>query len=137
MKKPKNNLKVKVERLIPGSQGEVFKAWLNPKVPGTTWYENQKLILNPKVNGMFFWLIHSTPHYGRFIEIKKPARIQYTWMSPYTFGYESKVTVTFKKKGKETLMTLVHSGLPNDEGGKGHEGGWTYFMDKLQKHFSK
>jgi hypothetical protein len=92
-------------------------------------------LLNPKVDGFFYWLIHETPHYGRFTEVKRGARIQHTWVSPYTLGQESKVVLTFKKQGPETLMTLVHSGLPNNSGGRGHERGWNYFMDKFSKDF--
>lgn len=135
MKNSKKMLTVKVERLIPASPKEVFNGWLNTKVPGTPWYEGDKVILNPKVDGLFYWYISSTPHYGRFKEIKSPARIQHTWMSPYTNGLESTVTVTFKKKGEATLMTLVHTGLPNNEDGKGHEEGWNYFLDEYLKKF--
>jgi uncharacterized protein YndB with AHSA1/START domain len=138
MKKPNTKmLTVKVERAIPASPKEVFKGWLNPKVPGTPWSEGDKLIFNPKVNGLFYWYISGTPHYGRFKEIKQAARIQHTWMSPYTRGQESTVTVSFKKKGQGTLMTLVHTGLPNDEDGKGHDEGWNYFMDQYLRHFTK
>jgi hypothetical protein len=28
-------------------------------------------------------------------------------------------------------MTLVHSGLPDTNPGKGHEKGWTYFLGKF------
>jgi hypothetical protein len=37
--------------------------------------------------------------------------------------------VTFKKQGGETLMTLVHTGIPDTETGRGHEKGWKYFLD--------
>jgi uncharacterized protein YndB with AHSA1/START domain len=105
MKKSEKMLTVKVERTIPASPKEVFNGWLNAKVPGTPWYEGDRLIFNPKVDGLFYWYISGTPHYGRFNEIKQSARIQHTWMSPYTSGLESTVTVTFKKKGKDTLRT--------------------------------
>lgn len=136
MKKAKNDLVVKVERTILAPVGEVFKAWLNPKVPGTPWYENDKLIFQPKVDGLFYWLISGNKHYGRFTKIEKPGRIQHTWMSKWTKGEESLVTLTFKKKGKDTLMTLTHSGLPDDDGGRSHEDGWNYFMDKFTKTFA-
>lgn len=136
MKKSKKMLTVKVERTIPASPKEVFNGWLNPKVPGTPWYEGDRLIFDPKVNGLFYWYISGTPHYGRFKEVKRSARIQHTWMSPYTLGQESTVTVTFKKKGRETLMSLVHSGLPDNEDGKGHEEGWNYFLDGYLKRFT-
>lgn len=135
MNKSTENHKIKIERIIPAHQGEVFDAWLNPKIPGTPWYEGEKVILNPKVDGLFYWLIKGHPHYGRFIEIERPDRIQHSWMSRNTLGEESTVTITFQKKGEDTLMTLVHSGLPSPEEAKAHEQGWTYFLDKLVDHF--
>jgi len=137
MKEPAKTIEVKVERTIQAPPGEVFDGWLNPKAPGTPWHEGDKLIFNPKVDGLFYWLMSGTPHFGRFKEVKRPARIQHTWMSPNTLGHESTVTLTFEKKGEETLLTLVHSGLPDNEGGKGHEGGWNYFLDKFYKQFGK
>jgi hypothetical protein len=59
----------------------VFDAWLDPNIPGTPWHENDKLIINPKVDGLWYWLSSGgTPHYGRFMEIDRPGRIQYSWM---------------------------------------------------------
>jgi hypothetical protein len=113
----------------------VFDAWLNPKIPGTPWHEGEKLILNPKVDGLFYWLMRGQPHYGRFTEINRPGRIQHSWMSRNTLGEESTVTVTFQKKGEDTLMTLLHSDLPSNEVAKAHEKGWIYFLDKLVEHF--
>jgi hypothetical protein len=46
------------------------------------------------------------------------------------------VTVTFKKQGKKTLMTLVHSDLPDTDGGRGHEKGWNFFLDSFLKQFT-
>ena len=96
----------------------------------------EKLLLNPHVDGFFYWLIKGTSHYGRFTEVERPGRIQHTWMSRSTSGEESTVTVTFQKKGENTLMTLVHSGLPDTDGGRGHEKGWNYFLDIFSKKFA-
>ena len=112
MTKSIQTLEFKFERTIPASPGEVYDAWLNPAVPGNPWHESDKLILNPVVDGLFYWLIRGNGHYGRFTETERPHRLQHTWMSKSTLGIESTVTVTFEKKGGETLMTLVHSGLP-------------------------
>lgn len=128
-------IEVKVERMIPASPSEVYAAWLNPKVPGTPWSEANKLILNPKVNALWYWYISGTPHYGRFTKLERGSRIQHTWMSPYTNGLESVVTISFKKKGSETLMKLHHTGLPNNEDGKGHHDGWSYFVGKFADKF--
>jgi uncharacterized protein YndB with AHSA1/START domain len=136
MNKAKKKIEIKLERSIPAPVGEVFEAWLDPKVPGNPWNLADKLILNPEVDGLFYWLVDDNPHYGRFTEVKRPARIQHTWMSPHTSGLESMVTVTFKKKGDGTLMTLVHSGLPDSSSGRKHTKGWTYFLDIFPGQFA-
>jgi uncharacterized protein YndB with AHSA1/START domain len=78
MKVAKKTLEVKVQRTIPASPGEVFDGWLNPTVPGNPWNAAEKFILDPKVDGLFFWTLNDTSHYGRFTEVERPARIQHT-----------------------------------------------------------
>ena len=126
------NIEVTVERTISASPNDVFDAWLDPKVPGNPWNMADKLLLNPTVDGFFYWSIKGMPHYGRFTTVQRGARIQHTWMSPNTSGLETTVRVTFKAKGKSTLMTLVHSGLPDTQGGRSHEKGWNFFLDGFQ-----
>ena len=137
MSNSSKTIEVKVERTIPASLEMVFDGWLNPKTPGTPWNESGKLIFDPKVDGLFYWSFKptGTPHFGRFTELERPNRIQHTWMSPNTSGIESNVTVTFKKKGSSTLMTITHSGLPDTEGGRSHERGWSFFLSKFPDQF--
>jgi uncharacterized protein YndB with AHSA1/START domain len=135
MIKTAKTIEFRLERTIPAPPGEVFDAWLNPKVPGNPWNMAEKLILDAKVDGLFYWAVRGIAHYGRFIEVNRPDRIQHTWVSPSTSGEESTVTVTFEKKGKDTLMTLVHSDLPDTDGGRGHEKGWNYFLGIFPDQF--
>ncbi|HEY5218243.1 MAG TPA: SRPBCC domain-containing protein [Gemmatimonadaceae bacterium] len=134
-KSPAKTIEIKLERTIAAPPLEVHDAWLDPKVPGNPWHEADKLLLTPKVDGFFYWLIQGTAHYGRFTHVERPGRIQHTWVSPNTLGEESMVTVTFDKQGSGTLMTLVHSGLPDNDKGKGHEGGWNYFLGNFTKQY--
>ena len=135
MKKSAKTLEFKIERTIPAPPRDVFDAWLNPKIPGNPWNMADKFLLNPKVDGFFYWTVQGTAHYGRFTEMKKAIRIQHTWVSPNTLGEESMVTVSFKKQGEDTLMTLVHSGLPDSDGGRSHEKGWNYFLSNFREQF--
>jgi uncharacterized protein YndB with AHSA1/START domain len=135
MNKSTKTIELKIERTIPAPTGEVFDAWLNPKIPGNPWNAAEKFILDPKVDGLFYWSLKDASHYGRFTEIERPGRIRHTWMSPNTSGLESIVTLTFKKQGEDTLMTLLHSGLPDTDGGRGHEKGWNYFLGILSEQF--
>jgi uncharacterized protein YndB with AHSA1/START domain len=136
MNEPKKTIEVKVERTIPARAVEVFDAWLDPKIPGNPWSMAEKLLLNPEVDGFFYWLTKGTAHYGRFTELERPGRIQHTWMSRSTSGEESTVIVTFQSKGEGTLMTLLHSGLPDTDGGRGHDKGWNFFLDNFSMQFT-
>ena len=130
-----NTIEFKFERTIPASPEEVFDAWLDPKIPGNPWHAAEKLLLNPKVDGFFYWALKGTAHYGRFTELERSARIRHTWVSPNTLGQESTVTLTFEKQGAATLMTLVHSGLPDHERARSHEKGWPYFLGIFLERF--
>ena len=130
-------IEVSIERTITASPGDAFDAWLDPKIPGNPWNKAEKLLLNATVDGFFYWAIGGTPHYGRFTAVERAARIEHTWMSPNTSGLESTVTVTFKGKVRDTLMTLVHSGLPDTEGGRSHEKGWNFFLDGFSSRLAQ
>ena len=135
MTKPTKTIEFTFERTIPAPPDEVFDAWLNPTIPGNPWNAADKFLLNPKVDGLFYWTLKANAHYGRFIEIQRPGRMQHTWVSPSTLGQESTVTLTFKKKGEDTLMTLVHTDLPDHEVARGHEKGWNYFLQLFLEQF--
>ncbi|HXC61145.1 MAG TPA: SRPBCC domain-containing protein [Nitrospiria bacterium] len=128
-------IEVKVERTICAPPQEVFDAWLDPKIPGNPWNAAEKFILDPKVDGLLYWRLRGISHYGRFTEMERPVRMRHTWVSPNTLGKESTVTVAFQKHGEDTLMTLVHSDLPDTDEAKGHERGWNYFLDILREQF--
>jgi uncharacterized protein YndB with AHSA1/START domain len=129
-------IEFRFEKMLPAQPRAVFDAWLNPNVPGNPWHEADKLILSPKVEGFFYWLIRGTAHYGMFTEVSPPSRIKHTWVSPSTLGEESTVTLTFDKHEDGTRMTLVHSNLPDDQKAKGHEQGWNYFLGLFSGHFA-
>ena len=126
-------LELTLTRTIPASPAEVYDAWMDPANPGSVWHGVQKLAIQPKQDGLFY-MVHRTdsgkdvPHYGRFLALERGNRVQHTWMSQYTRGMESLVTVSFVKQGEDTLLTLRHGGLPDDEALRGHERGWTHFL---------
>jgi len=134
-------IEITLRRTIPARPPEVYDAWLDPEHPGSPWHEADKLILNAAVDGLFYWRrlddkAQPRPHFGRFTTLGRPRAIQHTWMSMHTRGLESVVTLTFEAKGEDTLLTLHHSNLPDDELGRVHEGGWAYFLDNLLESFN-
>ena len=115
-----------LKRVVQAPPEVVFDAWLNPRSAGTPWNGSEPLILNPKSGSLYYMRAGGRPHFGRFIKVERPTRIQHTWMSQNTLGEESLLTLTFGRRGKGTLMTLRHSGLPDEEQTKMHEDVWNY-----------
>lgn len=124
-----------VTRMIPASAENVFDLWMNPKSPGGPWFGAERVIFNGVVDGLFYIAVkhegRTWPHYGRFITIDRPRKIEYTWMSEATKGAESTVSLTMEPRGDETEVTLKHTGVPDDEMGRQHKDGWTWILSKL------
>ena len=133
---------ITLNRTIPASASEVYDAWLDPATPGTPWNrsECEKVLLEAKIDGVFYFKRVSPervefPHFGRFVTLQPAKKIEYTWMSPFTHGIESVVTVELEKKGDDTLLQLRHSNLPDDELGHMHHAGWVSRIDALVEPF--
>lgn len=130
-----NLTEMTVTRTIPASAEKVFDLWMNPKSPGGPWFGAERVILNPVVDGLFYIAAkhegRTWPHYGRFLQIDRPRRIEYTWVSEATKGVESVVSLTMEPRGEDTEVTLRHSGVPDDEMGRQHKDGWTWILSTL------
>ena len=135
---PAKTLSLELKRVVPAPPAKVYAAWMDPKQACNPWSSGKKLLYNPKADGLFYILGRhgsGVPHYGRFVALARGRQVKHTWMSPFTRGLESTVTVTFVKKGDGTLMTLRHAGLPNDGYGRAHNDGWGHFFDEMGKRF--
>ena len=139
MTKPKT-MELTFNRTISASPAEVYDAWLDPKSPVNPFHGSKRIVFEPKVGALYHFTAvdgkNEWPHYGRFDELQRGARIRMTWMSNHTRGLESIVTVTFKAKGEDTLLTLKHANLPDDDMGAAHDEGWKHFMGLLEQHFA-
>jgi uncharacterized protein YndB with AHSA1/START domain len=130
-----------VARAILAPSDQVFDVWMDAKSPGGPWFGPHKLIFNPIVDGLFYMAVQHEeriwPHYGRFLQIARPSKVEYTWMSEGTKGVESVVLVTFEPRGEHTEVTLCHSGVPDDEMGRQHKDGWSWVLSSLADRFAQ
>jgi uncharacterized protein YndB with AHSA1/START domain len=71
---------------------------------------------------------------GTYTAVEPFTRLEFTWAWRTASGedaaYESRVEVTFREEGGETVVKLRHHGLP---GGlrDAHDGGWRHYLDRL------
>lgn len=128
-------------RLIPASAAEVYDVWLDARSPGGPWFGCKRVILDAKVDGLFYHCVshegREWAHYGRFIALERPRRIEHTWVSEGTRGLESVLTVTFEPEGNKTLVTLRHTGVPDDDFGRQHGEGWNFVLGAIEMRFAK
>ena len=136
MSKSTKTLTVDLKRVIHGAPAKVFDAWMDPKRAGSPWAHGKTLGLTAKAGAVFCIMMPGAgAHFGRILKLAKGKQLQHTWMSPYTRGQETTVTIDFKKHAEGTLMTLKHTGLSNDDFGKAHSDGWGYFLGAIEKRF--
>ena len=129
-----------ITRQLPASPEDVFDAWTTPDIlrqwmcPFDTKVVRADLDL--RVGGKYFIDMQGEEalhkHEGEYMEIDRPNRLVFTWISAGTHQDTSLVTVTFEKSGDGTALTLVHDRLPDTEAVGDHNRGWTSALDNLQ-----
>lgn len=132
---------LELSRLIPASPEEVYDVWLDPTCPGGPWFgpqnerQTSKVILTAAVDGLFYHRVEVGAqrfiHYGRFLQLERGRRVEHTWVCEATKGRESVVTTTFEPRDGGTFVTLVHSGVPDDDDGRAQASGWGWVLSAL------
>jgi uncharacterized protein YndB with AHSA1/START domain len=128
-------LRVTVPRRIDASPEEVFDAWADPEL-FRRWFQPRRAILRKAaVDELWYWEADHAgrlwAHYCRYVRVERPRLLEFTWMSEATRGLESLVTLEMTPSRGATELVLTHTGLPDDEMGRGHEPGWKHFADVL------
>jgi uncharacterized protein YndB with AHSA1/START domain len=133
------DLALKITRRIAAPPERLFDAWLDPAMlrsfmsPGGGVSTTQAQT-DPRPGGRYDILMHNEmgeiPHWGVYREIDRPNRLAFTWNSPHAEP-DSLVTLTFRKVGDDTEVTLVHDRFPSEQSRSGHEGGWTSILAAL------
>ncbi|HET9709360.1 MAG TPA: SRPBCC domain-containing protein [Gemmatimonadales bacterium] len=126
-----------VRRTIPAPRHEVFAAWLDPEslatwmCPGAVRSTAQ---VDPRVGGAFRVVMdhaaEQVEHTGTYLAIEPPARLSFTWISPYTDMLPSVVTVEFHTRDDGTEVVLTHERLPARHV-DAHRKGWGEILQKL------
>ena len=133
-------IELTIKRTVAAAPAEVFDVWIDSRSPGSPWFGVTRAIVQPVVDGLFYHLVqfegHDWAHYGRFMVLDRARRIEHTWVSEATRGLESLVQLTFEPKGRQTLLTLRHSNVPDDEMGRRHEQGWGFVLNAVAQRFA-
>ena len=138
---PPQQTELTLTRTIAARPEEIYDVWLDANSPGGPWFGAKRVILDARVDGLFYHSVsfegRDWAHYGRFIALDRPRRIEHTWVSEATRGLESVVSVSLEPAGAETRVTLQHSGVPDDAFGRQHGDGWGINKGAIEQRFAR
>lgn len=133
-----------ITRQLPASPEDVFDAWTTPEIV-SKWLcpFDTKVVradLDVRVGGKYHLDMQGEEklhkHEGEYVEIDRPNRLVFTWISAGTRQETTQVTLTFEKSGDGTALTLVHDRLPGAEAVGDHNNGWSSALDNLLSVFA-
>jgi uncharacterized protein YndB with AHSA1/START domain len=134
-----------LRRRIGASPEKVYAAWTDPAQIARWWGPEQaetlSAVLDARVGGRFH-IVFRTPDgeehdvSGTYREVVPSERLVFTWMWRTTPERQSLVTVTLKRDGDGTLLTLQHEQFFDEAARDRHRSGWTGTLDKLEKYFA-
>jgi uncharacterized protein YndB with AHSA1/START domain len=131
-----------IKRRINAPPAKVYQAWTDPQKM-MRWYapadaETLRAEADARVGGRFGVLMRTADGEehdvsGVYREVVPDEKLVFTWTWRSKPEWESLVTVTLKRDGEGTILTLIHEQLPDDAERDGHHNGWTGAIEKLAR----
>jgi uncharacterized protein YndB with AHSA1/START domain len=130
-----------VTRRMSAPPEQVFDAWLDPErlrvwmAPGHLPGSSARVTVDPRVGGAFRIDMVGDgkvyEHVGTYLELDRPRRLVFTWISAGTEQRESVVRLELTAVAGGTELRLTHTGLPSEQSARGHEEGWGELVGQL------
>lgn len=137
------DLKVNIEKIIHAPIEDVFDAWLNPEMlaqfmRGLPEMTETEVDIDAREGGRFTFVMNlgdeKIPHTGKYLEIRRPDKLVFTWESQYSVADNSTVTLLFTKIDEtKTNISLTHLRFIDEEARSGHEEGWGHVLVHLEE----
>jgi len=138
---------LRIERLIDGSPGDVFDAFVDPETQKFLYGDEQEadwLVeseVDLRVGGMWtiqFGKVGEVPfrETNTFIEVDRPVRLVFAstmFKGRYGGSYDTRVAVTFDERHGKTLLTILQTGFENEDERDMILNGWPAILERLDK----
>ncbi|MBV8824020.1 MAG: SRPBCC domain-containing protein [Hyphomicrobiales bacterium] len=129
-----------LKRRLNAPPARVYQAWTDPQKM-MRWYapagaETLTAETDARVGGRFHVLMRTADGQehdvsGVYREVVRDEKLVFTWQWRSKPEWESLVTITLKRDGDGTILTLTHEQLPDEAERDGHRNGWSGALDKL------
>lgn len=129
----KNKKTIRQRVFINAPPEKVYEAYMNPKIHSR--FTESRATVVPRVGGRITaWDGYIS---GKNLKLTKGRLIIQEWRTTeWPRGYSSsKLSISLKKKGKGTELTMVHSEVPASQARSYSEGWMNYYWKPLQKYF--
>jgi uncharacterized protein YndB with AHSA1/START domain len=126
---------VLVSEVIPASRHAIYAAWLDTRQHSA--FTGDAAVIEPAIGGR-----HSTfggYASGTMLELEPHRRIVLSWRSTeFPEGSpDSRLEVTLEDTAGGTLVTLLHTQIPEGQGDRYKESWIQYYLEPLKRYFSK
>lgn len=135
-----------LQRRFRASPERIFRAWTQPAALRQWWcppgWTAGTIDIDLRVGGTYRIAMSrsgsvsaSVAVRGRFIEVRAPNRLVYTWQWEGAFPDmpETRVTLELQGSSDETLLTLRHEGFSESASRQQHRSGWMSACDRLDR----
>jgi uncharacterized protein YndB with AHSA1/START domain len=134
-----------IKRRFSAPPEKVFAAWADPEKMkhwmGPAGTQRIEATCDLRVGGRYdIKMIMTEAEHdvgGVYREIVPNEKLVFTWAWKSMPERESLVTVTFKRDGAATIMTLLHEQFFDDEARDRHNAGWLGTMERLEKYLAQ
>lgn len=109
---------------------EVFSAFTVPERLVTWWPEEASVDLRVGGSYQLSWPEQAWTLRGRYLEIKSPRRLRFTWSWDHEAIPERTVTIDLAEFGGHTELTIDHTRGSTEEG-QSYIEGWQFFVSRL------
>ncbi|SEA85873.1 SRPBCC family protein [Paraburkholderia sartisoli] len=134
-----------IQRHINASPEKVWRAWTDPAQIAKWWTPmGNKVVqadMDVRVGGRFHVIMHAPDGgtndvSGEYREVVPGTKLVFTWAWITTPEHESLVTITLRRDGDATLLTLTHEQFVDEAARDSHHAGWTDVLDTLERLFA-
>jgi len=134
-----------LQRRINATPAKIYSAWTDPSQivkwmhPGNV--DVIHVEMDVRVGGRFRIIMRAPDGEehnvsGTFREVVRDEKLVYTWAYRSTPERESLVTLTLRRDGELTLLTLKHEQFFDEAARDNHETGWGQALDGLARQFA-
>jgi uncharacterized protein YndB with AHSA1/START domain len=136
------NASLTLKRRLKASPARVYQAWTDPKMMIDWWspaeFETLITEADPRVGGRFRVLMRGPDGVehdvsGVYLELVRDEKLVFSWAWKTTPDEVSQVTVTLRRDGDGTLLTLTHDQFVDVATRDSHSDGWSGALDKLER----